>query len=99
MRKAPRNLTIFRHGSHAEWGHGMIVEENPGKLYLHFESGGRRAFVNAPRYREQLVRAELRPQEAAEIRAKLEKFLVPTSTTKKAASKKAPPKPRAGAPT
>jgi hypothetical protein len=96
MRKAARNLTIFRHGSHAEWGHGIIVEENSSKLYLYFENGGRRAFVNDDRYRQLLVRAELSSEDAAALRAKLEKFV--PSPKKAASKKKAPSRSSAGHP-
>jgi hypothetical protein len=75
MRQATRNLTLFRHSSHAEWGHGIIVEEYADKVYLHFEHGGRRAFVNAAKYREHLVSVELPPAEAAAVRSELKKYL------------------------
>jgi hypothetical protein len=82
MGQAIRNLTLFRHSLHAEWGHGIIVEENADRVYLHFEHGGRRAFVNAARYREHLVGVELPPSEAAAVRSELKKHLPkPTKAT------------------
>src|SRR5690349_18488688 len=64
---------LYRHSSHAEWGLGMIVKENPNKVYLAFEDGGRRPFVNAPRYRELLVPAVLAAEDVDALVAKLGK--------------------------
>jgi hypothetical protein len=75
MRKVSPKPTIFRHSSHAEWGHGIIVEETPSKLYVYFEDGGRRPFVNDPRSRRLLLMAELPPKEADALIAKFEKSL------------------------
>ncbi len=84
---------IYRHTSHAEWGLGMIVEENPKKVYLAFEDGGRRPFLNAQRYRDQLVPAELEADAAEEIVAKISKGAAkatPKATGKKAKKAAAP---------
>ena len=78
--------TIYRHTSHAEWGLGMIVEENPNKVYLAFEDGGRRPFVNAPRFRELLVMVEMATESTEQIVAKIAKNGAKPST--KAAEKK-----------
>jgi hypothetical protein len=75
MRKVSPKPTIFRHISHAEWGHGIIVEETPAKLYVYFEDGGRRPFVNDPRSRRLLLMAELPPKETDALIAKFEKSL------------------------
>jgi hypothetical protein len=82
MGQATRNLTLFRHSIHAEWGHGIIVEENADRIYLQFEHGGRRGFVNAAKYREHLVSVELPSAEAAAVRSELKKHLPkPTKAT------------------
>lgn len=93
MRKVTRRPTIFRHSVHAEWGHGIVVDENPGKLYLHFEHGGRRPIVNDARYRQFLVEVELPAAEAASLVASLEKRagLLPRMTARKKAPAKARP--------
>lgn len=75
MRKHLRKSPLLRHASHAEWGHGILYEENRAKIYLCFEDGRRRAFVNAPQYREQLVPADLPVRVAALLRARLEGLL------------------------
>ena len=80
------SAVIYRHTSHAEWGLGMIVEENPKKVYLAFEDGGRRPFLNAQRYRDQLVPAELAADAAEEIVAKIAKGAA--KATPKAGEKK-----------
>ncbi len=87
MRKGVRTPTIYRHSSREEWGYGIIVEENSDKVYVHFEGGGRRAFVNAPRYREQLVSVALPREDTAAVLAELGKFL---PQPKKATRRKAP---------
>lgn len=75
MRKHLRNAPLLRHARHAEWGHGIVYEENSAKIHLCFEDGSRRVFLNAPRYRQQFVPADLPPREAAEVRATIEGFL------------------------
>jgi hypothetical protein len=75
MHKAVRDLSILSHSHHAEWGHGIITDETPDKVYLYFEHGGTRTFVNAPRYREQLVGVELSLPEATALRRALEQQL------------------------
>jgi hypothetical protein len=70
--KPPKPI-IYRHSSHAEWGLGMIVEETSSKIYLVFEDGGRRPFLNVQRYRDLLVPAELEATAAEEMVARLSK--------------------------
>jgi len=96
MAKTVKNArpVIYRHTSHAEWGHGVIVEENTNKVYLAFEDGGRRPFLNAQRYRELLVPTELAADAAEEIVAKIAKGAA--KPTPKATGKK--PKKKAAAP-
>lgn len=91
MRKAARRPTIFRHSSHAEWGHGIIVEENSCKVYLFFENGGRRPFLNDPKYRQLLVRVDMSSEDSDALVAKVEKCFGPLAT-KAARKKKAPSK-------
>ena len=62
---------IYRHTSHAEWGLGMIVEETSAKVYLAFENGGRRPFLNVPQFRAQLLPVELAADAAEEAVAKI----------------------------
>jgi len=93
MGQAVRNLTLFRHSIHAEWGHGIIVEENADRIYLQFEHGGRRGFVNAAKYREHLISVELPSAEAAAVRSELKKHL--PKPTKATSRKKASPAPEA----
>lgn len=83
--KSPKPV-IYRHSSHAEWGLGMIVEETSSKIYLVFEDGGRRPFLNVQRYRELLVPAELEAAAAEEIVAKLSKY-TPKPASKPSAKK------------
>jgi hypothetical protein len=64
---------VYRHASHAEWGLGMIVEETSSKIYLAFEDGGRRPFLNVQRYRELLVPEELASEAREEIIEKISK--------------------------
>jgi hypothetical protein len=71
--KAPKPI-LYRHLSHADWGIGLIVEETASKIYVVFEDGGRRPFLNAQRYRELLVPAELEAEAAEEIVAKITKY-------------------------
>ena len=77
---------IYRHTSHAEWGLGTIVEENPAKVYVAFEDGVRRPFINEARYRELLVPVELTPEAAEETLAKIAKN-APKPVTAKSAKK------------
>lgn len=73
--KSAKNVkpVLYRHTGHAEWGLGIIVEENPSKVYVAFEDGARRPFVNALKFREMLVRVELEPAAAEETLAKIAK--------------------------
>ncbi|HEY3445160.1 MAG TPA: hypothetical protein VGK67_02305 [Myxococcales bacterium] len=82
---------IYRHTSHADWGMGMIVEENPAKVYLAFEDGVRRPFLNQQRYRDFLVPEALEPDAIDEIVAKITKSIAKpaSSKTTKKVSKKA----------
>lgn len=64
---------VYRHTTHAEWGLGVIVEENPSKVYLTFEDGGRRPFVNVARFRDLLVPVELAAEAMEETLAKIAK--------------------------
>ena len=91
MRKIARKPTVLRHSTHAEWGHGIVVEETPEKLYVAFEKGGLRPFMNEPRFRELLVKVELSTAEVATLTARLEK-LVPELAGKPKPKKKAAPK-------
>ena len=72
---------IYRHTSQAEWGLGVIVEENANKVYLAFEDGGRRPFLNTQRYRELLVPVELAPEAAEETLAKITKRAAKPATS------------------
>lgn len=96
MRKYVRKSPLLRHASHAEWGHGILYAESPAKLYLCFEDGRRRAFVNAPRYREQLVPADLPVKVAALLRTRLE-GLLPAEAVKGPRGRKAARAPGPGA--
>lgn len=83
--KPPKPI-IYRHSSHEEWGLGMIVEETPSKIYLVFEDGGRRPFLNVQRYRDLLVPAELEATAAEETVARLTKY-TPRPASKPGAKK------------
>jgi hypothetical protein len=89
MGKATRRPAIFRHSSHAEWGHGIVVEENPCKVYLSFENGGRRPFLNDPKYRQLLVPVVLSSEDSDALVARLEKLFGPL--TKPAVRKRKAP--------
>ena len=82
--------TVYCHADHSEWGPGLIVEENPSKVYLHFIEGGRRVFQNAPKFRDRLVRAELTADATAEVIVQITKFQV--KAVAKAANAKKPKK-------
>lgn len=84
----PPKPVLYRHTSHADWGIGMIVEETASKIYVAFEDGGRRPFLNIQRYRELLVPAELEAEAADEIVAKI------TKNAPKPAAKTAKKKPK-----
>lgn len=84
----PPKPVLYRHTSHADWGVGMIVEENASKIYVAFEDGGRRPFLNVQRYRELLVPAELEAEAAEEVVAKI------TKNIPKPAAKTAEKKPK-----
>lgn len=90
MAKATKSSkpVIYRHSSHAEWGLGMIVEETSSKIYLAFENGGRRPFLNVQRYRELLVPEELEAAAAEEVAARI------TKNTSKPAAKPSQKKPK-----
>lgn len=86
-------IVIYRHTSHEEWGFGVIVEETATKVYLAFEDGGKRAFVNLQRYRDLLVPMDLAPGAAEEVAAKIAKGAAkssPKSAEKKSKKKVAP---------
>jgi hypothetical protein len=91
MRKIARRPTIYRHSVHAEWGHGIVVEETPAKLYLYFDEGGLRPFMNDPKYRDQLVAVTLPLAEVQALVALAEKK-VGTKAKPAARKKKVPPK-------
>jgi len=99
VRKITPQPAIFRHSSHEEWGHGIIVEENPSKVYLSFENGGWRVFSNHPKYRQLLLRVELPSEKADALVAKIQKSAKPlpkkAAVKKKAAAPKAPKAPAA----
>ena len=82
--------TVYCHADHSEWGPGLIVEENPAKVYLHFVDGGRRVFQNAPKFRDRLVRADLSADATAEVIVRITKFQVKAAA--KATSAKKPKK-------
>jgi hypothetical protein len=92
MRKsAPKTKPgIYVHSGHSEWGHGVVVEENASKIYLSFEDGIRRCFLNVPMYRRFLVKAELPPEEADALIAEATRITKPG--TRKTAGKKTPAK-------
>ncbi len=77
---------LYRHSSHEEWGVGMIVEETAAKIYVAFEDGGRRPFLNVQRYRQLLVPANLEAEAAEEVVAKISKK-APKPAAKTAAKK------------
>jgi hypothetical protein len=79
----PPKPALYRHTSNADWGIGMIVEETANKIYLAFEDGGRRPFLNVQRYRELLVLADLEAEAADEMVAKIMKN-APKPAAKKA---------------
>jgi hypothetical protein len=83
----PPMPVLYRHKSHADWGVGMIVEETTTKVYLAFEDGGRRPFLNVQRYRALLVPAEMEAEAADEIVARITKVVGKPAA--KAAEKKA----------
>src|SRR5262249_30099152 len=87
----PPKPVLYRHTSHADWGIGMIVEETASKIYVAFEDGGRRPFLNVQRYRELLVPAKLEAEAADEIVAKIMKNAPrpDAKTAEKKAKKKA----------
>ena len=87
MPKAAKPV-VYRHKSHLEWGLGVIVEESPAKLYVSFEDGKRRPFLNEARHRSQLVTAELSADATQEILAKIVKVTAKPAPPK-AAGKKA----------
>jgi hypothetical protein len=69
----PPKPALYHHTSHADWGIGMIVEETASKIYVAFEDGSRRPFLNVQRYRELLVPAELEAEAADEVAARIMK--------------------------
>jgi hypothetical protein len=75
MRRHLRDAPLLQHASHPEWGHGLVYSESTEKLHLCFEDGSRRVFLNAPRFRAQLVPVELPPRVAGVLRSRLEELL------------------------
>ena len=73
MPKPSRKPALYAHRLHPEWGHGLVVEENPAKIYVAFEDGVRRPFLNEPRFRDQLVPVALAPGLVAGRVAEIEK--------------------------
>lgn len=71
MEKVVRRPVVYRHANHAEWGHGIIVEENPSRVCVAFEDGGRRPFLNEPKYRKLLIAVLVPPAQAEALAAKL----------------------------
>ncbi len=96
MAKTPKvpKPVLYRHSSHADWGIGMVVEETAGKIYLAFEDGGRRPFLNVQKYREMLVPAGLEAEAADEVVAKITKAAKVAGGAPKPGAAKAGKKPK-----
>ena len=99
MARAAKKIAtvIYRHTKHADWGMGMIVEENANKVYLAFEDGGRRPFLNEQKYRDFLVAEAMEPDAIEEVVAKITKAAPKPISAKTAAAKKSKKKAAAAA--